>query len=61
MIPLVFPLKIKKSRPENTPLIPLLKEGEMTWLLPPLLVREGRGGIGLIAIFHEIDTPSHWL
>jgi hypothetical protein len=27
--PCVLP-KIKKSRPENTPLIPLLKEGEMT-------------------------------
>jgi hypothetical protein len=30
-IPLVFPLKIK---------------GEMTWLLPPLFIRKGRGGIG---------------
>jgi hypothetical protein len=42
LIPLVFPLKIKKkSRPENTPLIPLIKEGEMSWLLPPFFIREG--------------------
>jgi hypothetical protein len=26
----LIPLNINKSRPENTPLIPLLKEGEMT-------------------------------
>jgi hypothetical protein len=40
----VFPLKIK---------------GEMTWLLPPLLVREGWGRIGFLDDFHKIYTPSH--
>jgi hypothetical protein len=43
------------------PLIPLLKEGEISLLLPPLFIREGWGGISFIAFFHKIYIPSHRL
>jgi len=50
LIPLVFPLKIKGERRNY-----IYEKG----LLPPLLVREGRGGIVFNAIFPMIYTPSN--
>jgi hypothetical protein len=61
LIPLVFPLKIIKSRPENTPLIPLLKEGEMSWLLPPFFIREGRGGISFWSFAMVCPSYKRWI
>jgi len=52
LIPLVFPLKIKGER---------YKYMYEIGLLPPLFIREGRGGIGFNAILSNIDTPSHSL
>jgi hypothetical protein len=42
LIPLVFPLKIK---------------GEMSWLLSPLFIRDGREGISFLAFFSQDLYP----
>jgi hypothetical protein len=42
---------------ENTPFIPLLKEGEISLLLPPVFIREDRGGISFVVIFFKRFIP----